>query len=183
MQENAECLGIQCRSPEDIPTCFSELIRGVHAATGQRVVVLIDEYDKPTLDNITDPDMARQMRDGLRNFYSVIKDSDAHIRLAFLTGVSKFSKVSLFSGLNNLRDITVSPAYSAVCGYTESDVDTVLLPNWKGWTFSRSATGTAATTGPVKRSTTRLTFFCYLRKDSFVSTGSRPARRRLWWMC
>ena len=132
LQENAERLGIQCRMPEDIPTCFSELIRGVHAAAGQRVVVLIDEYDKPILDNITHPDMARQMRDGLRNFYSVIKDSDAHIRFAFLTGVSKFSKVSLFSGLNNLRDITVSPAYSALCGYTEADVDTVFAPELEG---------------------------------------------------
>jgi hypothetical protein len=132
LQENSEQLGIQCRTPDDIPTCFSELIRGVHAAAGQRVVVLIDEYDKPILDNITHPDMARQMRDGLRNFYSVIKDSDAHIRFAFLTGVSKFSKVSLFSGLNNLRDITVSPAYSALCGYTEADVDTVFAPELEG---------------------------------------------------
>jgi hypothetical protein len=132
LQENSERLGIQCRTPDDIPTCFSELIRGVHAATGQRVVVLIDEYDKPILDNITQPDMARQMRDGLRNFYSVIKDSDAHIRFAFLTGVSKFSKVSLFSGLNNLNDITVDAPYSAICGYTEADVDTVFAPELEG---------------------------------------------------
>ena len=132
LQENSERLGIQCRTPDDIPTCFSELIRGVHAATGQRVVVLIDEYDKPILDNITQPDTARQMRDGLRNFYSVIKDSDAHIRFAFLTGVSKFSKVSLFSGLNNLNDITVDAPYSAICGYTEADVDTVFAPELEG---------------------------------------------------
>ena len=92
------------------------------------MVVLIDEYDKPILDNITRPEVAREMRDGLRNVYSVIKDADAHIRFAFLTGVSKFSKVSLFSGLNNLRDITVSPAYSTLCGYTEADVDTVFAP-------------------------------------------------------
>ena len=132
LQENAERLGIQSRTPDDIPTCFSELIRAAHAATGQRVVVLIDEYDKPILDNLTQPDRARAMRDGLRNFYSVIKDSDAHIRFAFLTGVSKFSKVSLFSGLNNLRDITVSPAYSAICGYTEADVDRVFAPELEG---------------------------------------------------
>ena len=132
LRENSERLGIQCRTPEDIPTCFSELIRGAHAHSGQRVVVLIDEYDKPILDNITEPQQARAMRDGLRNFYSVIKDSDAHIRFAFLTGVSKFSKVSLFSGLNNLRDITVSPVYSALCGYTEADVDTVFAPELTG---------------------------------------------------
>jgi hypothetical protein len=130
--ENAERLGIACRDPDDIPTCFGELIRHAHARTGQRVVVLVDEYDKPILDNITRPDVAREMRDGLRNLYSVIKGQDAHIRFAFLTGVSKFSKVSLFSGLNNLRDITVSPAYSALCGYTEADVDTVFAPELEG---------------------------------------------------
>ena len=132
LHENSEILGIHCRDSEDIPTCFGELIRGAHAATGQRVVVLVDEYDKPILDNITRPEVAREMRDGLRNLYSVIKGQDAHIRFAFLTGVSKFSKVSLFSGLNNLRDITVSPAYSALCGYTEADVDTVFAPELAG---------------------------------------------------
>ena len=111
---------------------FSELIRKSHAATGEGVAVLVDEYDKPILDNLTQPDSARALRDGLRNLYSVIKDSDAHIRFAFLTGVSKFSKVSLFSGLNNLRDITVSAPYSAICGYTELDVDTVFAPELEG---------------------------------------------------
>jgi hypothetical protein len=65
------------------------------------------------------------MRDRLRDLYSVLKGADAHLRFVFLTGVSKFSKVSLFSGLNNLRDITLSPAYSAICGYTDDEVDTV----------------------------------------------------------
>lgn len=111
---------------------FTELIRSLHEHSGQRVVVLVDEYDKPILDNITEPDIAREMRDGLRNLYSVIKDEDAHIRFALLTGVSKFSKVSLFSGLNNLRDITVSTEYSALCGYTDQDVDTVFAPELHG---------------------------------------------------
>ncbi len=111
---------------------FTELIRSLHEHSGQRVVVLVDEYDKPILDNITEPDIARTMRDGLRNLYSVIKDADAHIRFALLTGVSKFSKVSLFSGLNNLRDITVSTEYSALCGYTDQDVDQVFAPELPG---------------------------------------------------
>lgn len=72
------------------------------------------------------------MRDGLRNFYSVLKDSDAHLRFAFLTGVSKFSKVSLFSGLNNLRDITLVAEYSSLCGYTDADVDRVFAPELQG---------------------------------------------------
>jgi hypothetical protein len=82
--------------------CFKELIRTAHEKTGQRVVILVDEYDKPILDNLTKPDIAKEIRDGLRNFYSVIKDSDAHVKFAMLTGVSKFSKVSLFSGLKIL---------------------------------------------------------------------------------
>jgi hypothetical protein len=72
------------------------------------------------------------MREGLRNLYSVIKGADADIRFAFLTGVSKFSKVSLFSGLNNLRDITVSREYSSICGYTEADLDAVFAPELAG---------------------------------------------------
>jgi len=128
LAENEQRFGLKPAEVLSISGRFASLIRHAHEKSGQRVVVLIDEYDKPILDNITDPGIAREMRDGLRNLYSVIKGQDAHIRFAFLTGVSKFSKVSLFSGLNNLRDITVSPAYSALCGYTEADVDTVFAP-------------------------------------------------------
>ena len=116
----------------DARSRLASLIAHLHQRSGQRVVVLVDEYDKPILDNLTAPDMARQMRDGLRDLYSVIKDEDAHIRFAMLTGVSKFSKVSLFSGLNNLNDITVDPDYSAICGYTDADVDTVFAPELPG---------------------------------------------------
>lgn len=109
-----------------------KLIRNVREKHGQRVVVLVDEYDKPILDNIDNSAVAMAMRDCLRGFYSVIKGADADIRFAFLTGVSKFSKVSLFSGLNNLRDITVSPEYSAICGYTAQDLATVFAPELDG---------------------------------------------------
>jgi hypothetical protein len=133
LAENEQRFGLKPSTEAcSIPGRFASLIRHTHEQSGQRVVVLIDEYDKPILDNITDAGIAREMRDGLRNLYSVIKGQDAHIRFAFLTGVSKFSKVSLFSGLNNLRDITVSPAYSALCGYTETDVDTVFAPELEG---------------------------------------------------
>jgi hypothetical protein len=132
LAENEQRLGLPAPPSATIPGRFSSLIRAAHAASGQRVVVLIDEYDKPILDNITGAGIAREMRDGLRNLYSVIKGQDAHIRFAFLTGVSKFSKVSLFSGLNNLNDITVDAPYSAICGYTEADVDTVFAPELEG---------------------------------------------------
>ena len=124
-------LGIECLQHSE-RACFAELIRVANEKTGQRVVILIDEYDKPILDNITNPEIAREIRDGLRNLYSVIKDSDAHVKFAMLTGVSKFSKVSLFSGLNNLRDITIDAEYSAICGYTDEDIDTVFAPELDG---------------------------------------------------
>ena len=76
--------------------------------------------------------MARANRDYLRGLYSTIKFADAHIKFTFLTGVSKFSKVSLFSGLNNLTDITLNPRYSAICGYTQSDLDSVFAPEVAG---------------------------------------------------
>jgi Protein of unknown function (DUF1703)./Predicted AAA-ATPase. len=123
LRVNQEDLGIECADHEDVAGCFSDLIRAAKAKYGRSVVVLVDEYDKPILDNITKPDIAAEMRDGLRNLYSVIKDNDASIRFAFLTGVSKFSKVSLFSGLNNLEDITLDPRYSALCGYTQTELE------------------------------------------------------------
>ena len=108
------------------------LIQALHRRTGRRAVILVDEYDKPILDALEAPETARTNRDFLRGLYAVIKDSDAHVRFAFLTGVSKFSKVSLFSGLNNLKDITLDPRYSAICGYTEADLDTVFAPELAG---------------------------------------------------
>ena len=114
------------------PARLAHVVRTLHERTGQRVAVLIDEYDKPILDALDVPEVARANRDYLRGLYAVIKDSDAHIRFSFLTGVSKFSKVSLFSGLNNLTDITLDPRYSSICGYTEADLDTVFAPELPG---------------------------------------------------
>ena len=120
---------------------LAAILRDLHDRTGRRVVVLVDEYDKPILDPLTrgrcvqDGEGGRTAydnRDLLRGLYSVIKDSDAHIRFSFLTGVSKFSKVSLFSGLNNLIDITLDPRYSSICGYTDFDLDTVFAPELRG---------------------------------------------------
>ena len=111
---------------------FSSLIEALHRQVGHPVAVLIDEYDKPILDALEAPEIARANRDFLRGLYAVVKDSDAHIRFSFITGVSKFSKGSLFSGLNNLQDITLDRRYSAICGYTESDLDVVFAPELPG---------------------------------------------------
>jgi hypothetical protein len=93
---------------------------------------LVDEYDKPLLDTLQAKEVSRQNRDFLRSFYGTIKDHDAHIQFTFLTGVSKFSQVSLFSGLNNLFDVTLEPDYSSLCGYTDHDIDTVFEPELDG---------------------------------------------------
>ena len=127
----AEEAGIAPRY-DTAPECFGDLIRVLHRQGEQRVVVLVDEYDKPILDALDVPEVARANRDFLRGLYATIKDSDAHVKFTFLTGVSKFSKVSLFSGLNNLTDITINPHYSAICGYTEADLDTVFAPELPG---------------------------------------------------
>ena len=115
-----------------VPGRFARQLEGLHERTGQRVAVLIDEYDKPILDALEVPDIARANRDFLRGLYSTVKFADAHIRFTFITGVSKFSKVSLFSGLNNLTDITLEPSYSALCGYTDADLDAVFAPELPG---------------------------------------------------
>ena len=114
------------------PERLRDLLRALHARTGRRVVVLVDEYDKPILDALDTPGVARANRDFLRGLYSTIKSGDAHVRFTFLTGVSRFSKVSVFSGLNNLTDITLDPRYSTLCGYTEADLDTVFAPELPG---------------------------------------------------
>ena len=108
------------------------LLRTLHRRTGQRVVVLVDEYDKPILDALETPEVARANRDYLRGLYGVIKDSDAHVRFTFLTGISKFSKVNLFSQLNNRTDLTLDRRYSSICGYTDADLDTVFAAELAG---------------------------------------------------
>ena len=124
-------LNIQCDT--DIPDeCFKELIHKAFKKYGQKVVILIDEYDKPILDNITDKNAAKAMRDKMKDFYGVIKDNDAYIRFVFITGVSKFSRMNLFSGLNNLNDITLNEKYATICGYTHNDLLTVFKEHLKG---------------------------------------------------
>jgi len=104
---------------------FAELIQSVYEKTGRRVVVLVDEYDKPILDSVENTEMAIALREELKNFYSVIKDADPYIEFVFITGVSKFSKVSLFSGLNNLKDISIDKRFSDICGYTQRELESV----------------------------------------------------------
>ena len=114
------------------PERFGYLIRSLHERSGQRVAVLVDEYDKPILDALETPEIALTNRDYLRGLYGVIKARDAHVQFTFVTGVSKFTKVSLFSDLNNLTDITLDRRYSGICGYTEDDLEAVFAPELAG---------------------------------------------------
>ena len=111
---------------------FRRLIRTLHERTGQRTVVLVDEYDKPILDALGDRELARANRDFLRGFYAMIKDCDEQLRFVFLTGVSRFSQAGIFSGLNNLRDITLDPRFGDLCGYTDAELDAVFAPELEG---------------------------------------------------
>ena len=111
---------------------FGHMLEALHRRSGRPVAVLVDEYDKPILDTLEESEIARANRDFLRGLYATIKDCDAHVRFSFITGVSKFSKVSLFSGLNNLTDITLDPRHSAICGYTDADLDKVFAPELAG---------------------------------------------------
>ena len=107
---------------------FMGVIRRAHEKTGRQVVVLIDEYDKPLLDTLDKSELNGTYRDILRAFFSVIKSSDRYLRFAFLTGVTRFSKVSVFSGLNNLRDISLLSDFAGICGITEQELEANFAP-------------------------------------------------------
>ncbi len=102
---------------------FKELIITLYEKTGKQAVLLVDEYEKPILDAIDDPQQAGQIREFLRNFYTVIKSISPYLRLTVLTGVSKISQLSIFSGLNNLNDITMDKRYAGICGYTQKELE------------------------------------------------------------
>ncbi|MDR1291933.1 MAG: ATP-binding protein [Clostridiales Family XIII bacterium] len=122
MRQIAEKEGVDVtqESPVDF---FIVLIGRLREKYGERVCVLIDEYDKPVIDFITDPARAEKNRKRLGNIYGILKGQDANLQFVFLTGVSKFTKLSPFSMLNNLTDLTLDDAYAGICGFTEREFD------------------------------------------------------------
>jgi len=132
MNEAQEKLGIKCSKEYDYATCFSELIKKSYEKYQKPVVILVDEYDKAILDNIDQIEVAKESREVVKILYTQIKDNDRYIKFAFLTGVSKFTKASIFSGLNNLEDISLTPEFGTVCGYTQNDIVTTFLPYLEG---------------------------------------------------
>ncbi|BAU23109.1 hypothetical protein THC_0717 [Caldimicrobium thiodismutans] len=125
LKKNYKTLEIDWEDSSDYRSSFEDLIEKAYEKYKTKVVVLIDEYDKPILDRIENKELSLTLREHLKNLYGVIKDADVYLKFVFITGVSKFSKVSLFSGLNQLRDITLSKEYSTICGYTQEELEEV----------------------------------------------------------
>jgi hypothetical protein len=128
---NQKNLGVVCGNKGDYSLWFANLIRESYEKHQKPVVILIDEYDKPILDNLDQMEVAREVRETLKRLYTEIKMNDSYLKFVFLTGVSKFSKASLFSGLNNLSDISLMKRYGNICGYTQNDIETTFLPYLK----------------------------------------------------
>ena len=117
LPDRTELLGIGDR--------FTEVLRASHEQTGFRAVVLIDEYDKPIIDVLdANTGLEDQHRNILKAFYSVFKGADAHLQFVFLTGVTKFSQVSVFSGFNQPKDISMDARYESLCGITQKELET-----------------------------------------------------------
>ncbi|MDE5643381.1 MAG: ATP-binding protein [Muribaculaceae bacterium] len=110
------------KSSDDPGERFGNIIREIHHKSGKRVVILIDEYDKPLLDTVGLQDIHNEYRSVLKAVYGNLKKNDAHIEFAMLTGVTKFGKLSVFSDLNNLNDISFDDEYAAICGVTEEEL-------------------------------------------------------------
>ena len=116
------------------------LIERAHAQTGRKVVVLIDEYDAPLLDVAHRRDQLDELRDIMRNFYSPLKYCDPHLQFVFITGITKFSQLSIFSELNNLKNISMLPAFAAVCGISEDEIRTQMPAYIEDYASARNQT-------------------------------------------
>lgn len=115
--------------PTNYDARLTRLIETAYKQTGERVVILIDEYDAPMLDSISDPDLQDYIRNRIRNLFSPLKAQAQYLRFVFLTGISKFSQLSVFSELNNLQQMTFDQNYEAVCGITEEELLTTMKPD------------------------------------------------------
>jgi len=131
LKEQESLYGILVAKEEEsfFASRFERLIKAAYQQTGKQVVILVDEYDKPLLQTMgVNEALNEQYRNELKAFYSVIKTCDEYIRFAFLTGVTKFSKISIFSDLNNLRDISLEKHYAGICGITQKELETNFQP-------------------------------------------------------
>ena len=114
------------------PQRFRDLLSRLHRNTGKRVVVLVDEYDKPILDVLDNPEQAEANRDYLWGLYGILKDGHEHVHFVFVTGITMLTMVNPFSGPNHLLNISFDPKFAAICGFTDQDLDTVFAPELEG---------------------------------------------------
>ena len=114
--------GVSGKDKPNLNQRLAGLIERAHAQTGRQVVVLIDEYDAPLLDVVHEEENLPKLRQVMRNFYSPLKACDPHLRFVFLTGITKFSQMSIFSELNNLVNISMKPEFAAICGFTKEEI-------------------------------------------------------------
>ncbi len=122
LEEIIKDYNLNIKSTESSGRLFFKTIKELYKKYGQ-VVVLIDEYDKPITDSIDNLEKANEIREFLRSFYTILKDSSDYLRFIFIAGISKFSKVGIFSGLNNLKDISMMEKYGDIVGYTQQELE------------------------------------------------------------
>jgi len=123
MRGEAEKYGVELNREDHVASQFKALIKGACKKAGEMAVVIIDEYDCPLNDTLLNPAIHVQLRDAIKAFYGVLKSCDAHLRFIFLTGISKFSQVSIFSALNQISDLTFDPCYADFCGLTQEELE------------------------------------------------------------
>ncbi|MDR2652828.1 MAG: AAA family ATPase, partial [Prevotellaceae bacterium] len=130
---------------------FDNLIKKAYQRSGRKVVVLVDEYDRPLLNTIGNTVVNDNIREMLKGFYGILKGADANLRFVFLTGVTKFSKVSVFSDLNHLVDISLDEEYSGICGISESELTAYFQPEIESLAEKQKLTHEAALAELKKR--------------------------------
>ena len=123
LENNEKRFGISANHPEP-NVRLSNLISSVYEKTGKQVVILIDEYDAPLLDVMHEKEQLPILRQVMRNFYSPLKAADPYLKFVFITGITKFSQLSIFSELNNLKNISMNPEFAAICGFSIEEVKT-----------------------------------------------------------
>ena len=138
LKDFADDENIELEDNDLLSNKFSKIIKKLHNKTGKKVVILIDEYDKPIIKHLDDIELAESNRDVLSSFYQVLKANDQYLRFVFLTGVSKFSKTSIFSELNNLTDLTLNPDFANICGYTQKELENCFKDYIDDFTFKHN---------------------------------------------
>ena len=123
MEDFSQTFGIDLNPDLDLPNQFRSCLKKVYQKTGKQIVILVDEYDKPLLETMNVNNEQEEANRALfKNFFSILKDQDQYLKFVLFNGVTKFSKVSIFSDLNQLRDISMSTAYATICGITEEEL-------------------------------------------------------------